>query len=364
MSEFYDKNRKNIVYLLLLAAIIFFIYIFVNYLFTYIAPFFIGWLLSLIYNPFVSLLNRKLKIPRSIGTLAAIALIIAFFSSVVVGIFSQLSKEIALFYSQLPDYLNSIHEAVEDFNVYMKEYLKVLPDGLESFFETSDTNLWNIIQSFVLNNTGSNSIGFVKSIPNGFMVTLISLLSSYFFCKDKREISEFVKNHLPSPVTRGYIALRGSMGGALVGYMKSQLILMVFTFIICIIGLMLFRSPYALLLSVITSIIDALPFFGSGFILWPGAIIQLFMGNTGLAVGYIIIYLIVTLMRQVMQPKILGNQIGLHPLFTLISMYVGLKIMGVLGMIVGPILAVMIKAFYEILSKNKVFENKDWNSSD
>ena len=134
---------------------------------------------------------------------------------------------------------------------------------------------------------------------------------------------------------------------SILGYVKTQCILMFYTFTICIIGLFLLRSPYALLLSVIISLIDALPFFGSGFILWPGAVIYLIMGSSSIAIGYLIIYHCVNFMRQVMQPKILGTQIGLHPLLILISMYIGLKCIGFLGMIIGPILAVLLKAIYQ-----------------
>ena len=137
---------------------------------------------------------------------------------------------------------------------------------------------------------------------------------------------------------------------------------MIYTFSACLVGLLLLRSPYALLLSVVISLIDALPFFGSGFILCPGAVIYLVMGEPYIALGYVIIYLCVNSIRQILQPKILGTQIGLHPLWILISMYVGLKCIGLLGMIIGPILAVLLKAIYqaeETAEIEKLLEKKE-----
>ena len=91
-----------------------------------------------------------------------------------------------------------------------------------------------------------------------------------------------------------------------------------------------------------------MPFFGSGFILWPGAIIHLLTGNTFLAIGYMVLYASIQVMRQILQPKILGTQIGLHPLLTLFSMYFGFQCIGVIGLIIGPIIAVILKAFFQL----------------
>ena len=179
------------------------------------------------------------------------------------------------------------------------------------------------------------------------MIIIVALISAYFFTKDKTLISAFTHKHFHTLFEGQLKEAKEQLKYSILGYVKTQCILMFYTFVICIIGLLLLRSPYALLLSVIISFIDALPFFGSGFILWPGAVIYMIIGKPSVAVGYIIIYLCVNFMRQIMQPKILGTQIGLHPLLILISMYIGLKCIGFLGMIIGPILAVLLKAVYQ-----------------
>ena len=109
----------------------------------------------------------------------------------------------------------------------------------------------------------------------------------------------------------------------------------------------------ATLLSVLIAVIDSLPFFGSGFILWPGAIYFFTRGNTFLSVGYLALYGIIQITRQILQPKILGTQIGLHPLLTLFSMYFGFKCIGVFGLILGPIVAVVLKALFHARKQNR-----------
>ena len=124
---------------------------------------------------------------------------------------------------------------------------------------------------------------------------------------------------------------------------------MIFTFSICIAGLFLVGSPRPVFLSVIIALIDAIPFFGSGFILWPGALYHAMNGRPYLAAGYMAIYFCVIIMRQIVEPKILGSHIGLHPLVTLFSMFAGLHIFGILGMIIGPIISIILKHLYPLV---------------
>lgn len=348
MVEFIKTNQKMIQKIVLAFFSLLFFYIFFKYLFTYIAPFFFGWLLSLLFYPLVTFLNKKCRLSRSLGSLLCILLFIGFFSSVVAGLIYRLSEEAKMFYMQLPDYIESLQIALTQLNDKFQEIFAMMPLSLQSLFLNNNTTLWDILSPLLKNVGGSGSIHFVLGIPNILMIFIISLIASFFFTKDRNEIYAFCAKHMPKSMKENYSRLRQNLGLAFLGYIKSQFILMVVTFFICSIGFFLLGSPYSLLLSVIISIIDALPFFGSGFILWPMALIQLISGNTFLSIGYLILYAVATLIRQVLQPKVLGTQIGLHPLVTLISIYVGLKAIGVSGMIIGPIIVVLLKAAFQI----------------
>ncbi len=346
MSEFLNKNKKMIINISIILFVILFSYVFFNYLFKYIAPFVIGWIISLIYNPIVDFLENKFNIKRWLGTLITIVLIIGFLSSAVALVFSKLFTEAELFINRLPSYIDNLKIIIIDLGNKVKEIFNNLPFGNIFDFNKSPINFSNIITPII--QTGSSgSFNAVKAIPGFLMIVIMALISSYFFSKDKYEIKKFFKKHIPLSENNHWIIVKQNLLNSLGGYFKTQLILMCYTFVICTIGFLIIKSPYGLLLSVVTSIIDALPFFGSGFILWPAIAISVLSGEYYLAVGYTIIYLIINLMRQIMQPKILGTQIGIHPLIALISMYIGLKIVGVLGMIIGPIIAVVIKAFFE-----------------
>ncbi len=346
MKEFLKQNKLLLKHTIILFVTIFFTYIFFQYLFRFIAPFFIGWLLSLLFVPFVNFLEKKIKLPRWIGSFIAILLLIGFFVSIVLGLWKKLYTEAQLFYKNLPFYINDLQSSMQKISHSVDDVMAHFPVDLRPYLDSSFNALLGVLPSLIQSG-GSQSFNLLKAIPNIIMIIIVALISAYFFTKDKALISAFSHKHFDILFEGQLKEAKEHLKYSVLGYIKTQCILMLYTFTICIIGLFLLRSPYALLLSVIISLIDALPFFGSGFILWPGAVIYFIMGNPSIAVGYIIIYLCVNFMRQIMQPKILGTQIGLHPLLILISMYIGLKCIGFLGMIIGPILAVLLKAVYQ-----------------
>ena len=129
-------------------------------------------------------------------------------------------------------------------------------------------------------------------------------------------------------------------------YIKAQLTIMCISFTILLIGLSILKIDYALVIAIAVAILDALPFFGSGAVLWPWAAIAFIMGDVLLGVSLIIIYLAVILTRQFVEPKIVSQNIGIHPITTLMAMYVGFKIFSIGGMILGPLLMVMLVSLY------------------
>ena len=303
MRDFYLKNRQALQDFLILGATILFCFLFFRYLFPIFLPFLVGWLLSLLFRPLSTYLEKR-HIPRWIASLFCILLFLGLISLFVALIGNRIAAQAQSFLRLMPQYMLLIQNALNRFWTQLDSLLVVLPDPLQNLIQNSTEQLRGNLSSMLLSL-------FRTSIHN-------------------------TKRNLKTSVW---------------GYIKTQLILMIYTFAITFIGLMVLRSPFALLLSVIIAIIDALPFFGSGFILWPGAIIHLILGSPKLAIGYMVIYAAVQIMRQIMQPKILGTQIGLHPLLTLFSMYFGYKCIGFWGLLLGPVIAVMLQAYFQTREK-------------
>ena len=232
--------------------------------------------------------------------------------------------------------------------------MEFLPDSLQNSISLNNEKIFEIVSSSLASITKSNGLSFVKGIPNFFVILLISFLSSYFFSKDGSTISTFLLKIFPENVGSKYLILKRKLVSAVWGYAKAQMILMVFAFIICYIGFYILDSPYAFLLALATSFIDALPIFGSGFTLFPAIAISLLSKEFFMAFGYLMIYIAINIMRQILQPRVLSSQIGISPLLTLFSLYLGLKVLGVIGLIIGPIIAVLIKVAFEIPKSDEI----------
>ena len=160
---------------------------------------------------------------------------------------------------------------------------------------------------------------------------------------DKDLINKFIAKQLPANWNKWLIRIKNDLLSALIGYIKAQLILMVITFIEVSIGLLIIGIDYAILLGLLISIIDVFPILGTGTVLIPWALFSFISGNYPLGFSLIILYGIVMLVRQLLEPKIVSGQIGLYPLVTLMSMYIGLQVFGIAGMIMGPIMVLIVR---------------------
>nr|WP_317357330.1 sporulation integral membrane protein YtvI [uncultured Tyzzerella sp.] len=341
---YFLENKEPLKKILKLCIFLLIIYIFLNYVGSLFLPFIIGYILCIILYPLFKILNNRYKIPKPISSILCIGILILLVIFIGVGIVGQIVKEGKEFIKDLPYYIQSIKNTFDELNYKIQSLMKILPDGLENtiigFFENSSSILGELLGNGLKN----TSIKVIKKVPNALMITIISIISCYLMLIDKENIQKFIVRQLPKKYANKFGIVKSGIGDAVFGYIKAQAIIMCLIATVCFLGLLLLDAPYALFIAVVIGIIDALPVFGSGFILWPWALYNVITGNYGLSIGLIIIYVVVLLTRQFVEPKILGKQIGIHPLATLMSIYIGLQVFGVFGFIIGPVIMVIIKA--------------------
>ena len=160
-------------------------------------------------------------------------------------------------------------------------------------------------------------------------------------------------NSLPEWLKTSVRTIQKGFLAAIGGYARAQLTIMSVIAAISILGLTIMRHPYAVMMGLIVCLFDALPMIGTGLIFWPWAVASLISGNYAMAVGLFIINAICFLSRQLLEPKVLGQQIGLHPLLVLMGIYIGLKVFGVFGLFLGPVLLVIAKLIIKTNSESK-----------
>ncbi len=314
------------------AGLLIFVFLFFNFLFGYVAPFTFGLLIAIILNFPANLLIKKAKFKPWLAALLCLALFLALIGVLGTWLVRTLLTQAVAFAEAAPEYIDEISNL-------LIEWQSRLP-GIAAAVDVEGFLLGVVPEAFG-DGLMDQSRKLVTNVPNFFLGVILSVVSAFFMIKDKRMILDTLKKHCPPWLVENVVLIRDGLSRALSGYFKAQGILMSITCIICIGGLLILGSPYALILGITMAFVDFLPFFGTGIIIFPWAVFCLATGAYGRAAGLAALYAAVFIMRQILEPKVLSVQIGVYPLVTLIAIYAGFRLFGFIGMIVGPALVMM-----------------------
>lgn len=212
-----------------------------------------------------------------------------------------------------------------------------------------------------LRNALTGLINFVTSLPSIAICVGISVVALYFICVDKIYILDQVEHHLPKVWVRKIGTHLKDLIQTLGGYLKAEATLILVSFIVSLIGLYIleftgFNVQYPLLIALFIGFVDALPILGSGTVMVPWAIICAINGDINLGIAIIVLLIIMSVIRQVLEPKLVSKNIGVHPIFTLIAMYTGFKVIGIMGLLIGPIVLIIFKNIFASLIDRGVFK--------
>jgi len=308
----------------------------------YFVPIIIAFAISSIIEPIIRAIIRKTNMSRKIAAPIVLLLFIIPLTIIATLIVLRLIAEIKSFALTLPGSLISFYESFESFIAKSTEFYNWLP---AEFTSTLDNIILNLSTSMVrlLNSIVGGTVSTVISLPQALVSIIITILATYFISSDRDKIYNFFRAQFPDKVTDKALSIKNDIFSALFGYLRAQLILISITFAELFIGLTIIGVRYSLLLAFITSIVDALPVLGTGTILVPWALYNIITGNLRLGVSLLILYVIILVVRQLIEPKIVSKQIGVYPLVTLTAIYAGLRIFGVWGLILGPVIVLVIK---------------------
>lgn len=308
-------------------------------------PFILAWWISNLLSPVVELIHRKIKIHKGLITfiilivfIGILLLIVSFIGFTIVNQASVILEKIPEINELLEDGILSLSKNLVFFKALIPAYLaENLEFDIPGMLQNINLSLSTILASLV---------GTVAFIPNLLIAIIVMFVASFFMTKDKMKLKQMQMQILSHKVFREKIVIifKEDVIMVLLGYLRAQLIMMSLTFIEVSIGLTILKIPYAILIGLGIGILDALPVFGTGTVFIPWVIILLFYKNYSLAIGIFIVYLVATLGRQSLEPKIISSQIGIHPLITLLIIYSGIKIFGVWGIIIAPLTAITLLA--------------------
>lgn len=326
----------KLVYLALAAAGI---YLFFKYVFGWTIPLIIAYLLSRVIIRPVDLLHQRFKIPRKAATLLCTLLAVTLFGSLLYFILSRLMEEAYLLMQDLPRYADALAERFGQLNQTVTGFLaRFHLDFLDpAFFSleglVSQIKPPSIELTKILSTVGSAA----SSVPTILITLIFILLGTYFLCSENRHIFDFLAYQLGDQVTELARKLRSLLYNSVGKWLRAQCILICITFCELCVGFTILKLPYAGLLALLIAFIDALPILGVGTVLIPWSLISLLMGSPRRAITLAIIYLVILLVRNSIEPRIVGAQLGLDPFVTLLCIYFGYRIAGFAGMFIVPV---------------------------
>lgn len=355
MEEFFDRlntwHYKYFKYLKLLALIALLVVFarFLPFLLMLFAPFFIGGAIAKLVEPVVTFLNKKVRLPRFLCSGIAVVLGLAVVGGGLGWLLVTLVREFLDFAKTFPAFYDTARVYVASFMEGLEKWVSFFPDDvvgvINDFFAKFGQNLSDWLGGLAAPIT-TGAVNFAKNLPGALVFLVTTVLATFFFSKDWAKIRALIQRVLPKSGNRALRFMKNEMIHALISYFKAQFKLMGITFMELLAGFILLRQPYAIFLAALISVIDMLPVLGTGTVLIPWAVISLLMKDYRLAIGLAAIYLVCMLVRQLLEPKILGRQIGIHPLVTLICIYAGLRLYGFLGMILLPVAFLILRNFY------------------
>ena len=343
----YIKILINFIFVIIAGLLLLFVF---PKVLRFFMPFVIGWIVSMIANPLVRFLEKKVKILRKHSSAIIIAVVIAAIVAAISALLSSLFHEVQHLIEDLPNIVNQINAQLDYLSEKVRGISGALPEDVQTAINSIIISLGDLVNSFIKNlNLSAGSAGaFAQGVAEGFLVVIVTILSAYFFTVDRDKLIAGLKKHLPDSVTDGWRLVMDNFRMAFGGYFKAQFKIMLVLTVIMFIGFEILKVGYSFFIALGVAFLDLLPVLGTGTVLWPWALFDVISGNYTRAVGLIIIYLICQVVKQVLQPKMVGDSIGLSPLSTLVFMYIGYRLYSVLGMIIGIPVGMVIVNLYRV----------------
>ena len=336
--------------LLTIAGVLLGIYLSLRYLLPLVFPFLFGAALALAAEPIVRFGCRRLHLPRPVASGIGIGMSFAFVASVVLMLAALVVRELRELTGILPDLEGSIRGGMDSVSSWLLELAGRAPGTISTMLTTSINDFFSGSSALLEQATGyllRFASGFLSQMPGRALSFGTGIIASFMISAKLPKIKDYLSTRINvqklQPLMDALRRIRHTLGG----WLKAQLKLSGITFSVAAAGLLLLRIPYALLWAVLVAVVDVFPVLGTGTVLIPWSLVAFLQGDHLLAFGLLGLYAAAAVTRTVMEPRLVGRQLGIDPLVTLLALYVGFKLFGLPGMILAPMLAVTVTQLME-----------------
>ncbi|MDR3586144.1 MAG: sporulation integral membrane protein YtvI [Desulfosporosinus sp.] len=343
-KTFLNRSLKFISFWVVVGGLIFllghFIYLFL--------PFILAFIMTATINPLRNFLVRKVHLPQRVAVLTAMLVEIGGLGVIIVLVVIRLIREIQDIYIHWPVYNEMLQHFFAHWLAKVEIYYLKLPGNNIDTINNTVKGFTNTIPADL-----AYILSFAAKIPEVVIVIVIAVVATFFMSSNsKRYLRDFLQI-FPLEWREHLSELGQDFSRAFAGFIRAEFIVFLITMFFSIAGLIMIHAKYAIVIGTITGIFGILPVLGVGIILLPWSILAFISGHSLLAIELLLLTTFITIMRHIIEPKILGDNVGLDPLFVLMSMYIGLASTGVIGLILGPFILIA----YQALRKAGVFRN-------
>ena len=341
-----ESKREFIIDIAYYSIIFGIIYLIIKYFLGVLFPFVLGFIIAFSLKPLIRWIVKKTKINNKV---VSIVILLLFYALIGFGLFLLIVQGVSMLselFEQFPVmYARDIQPLITSVTQWMGEVVYRIDPEIVVFVEQFETSILTSITDFV-KSFSTSSISFLTSIitkiPGFFLAFFFSVISSFFITLDYEKITTFLTTQFSGRGQRIFTGIQKNGLLVLLNFIKAYGVIIFITFVESTIGLKLLGVSNAMGISIIIAIVDILPVLGTGTVMIPWAFVELFNGNIGQAAGLAVLYIVITVIRQILEPRIVGDHIGLYPLVTLISMYIGTQYFGIAGLFLIPIAVTII----------------------
>lgn len=313
-------------------------------------PFVIGWFISYVVSPLVNWLEKRLKIRRKLGSGLIIVAVLAVVCLLIYLAGEALINEISSLIQNVPSMYHDLENGMVKIGNSFEGILKMVPPSVQESWTAMTMDFDRTMGQIMgkISDPTVTAVGnFAMKIPTVLVSTIVAIVSAYFFISDREEVITWSKKVAPEPLVRRMTLVMDNLKYAVGGYFKAQFKIMIVVFGILLVGFFVLQVHFQFLLALLIALLDFLPFFGTGTALIPWMVYKILVGNYKMAIGLLVLYVVTQLIRQVIQPKLVGDSIGMKPLVTLVLLFVGYKIGGIIAMIFAVPIGMIIINLYK-----------------
>jgi len=320
------------------------------WLLKFFMPFVIGWCIAMIANPLVRLLEQRLKLVRKHSSVLIVIVVLAGVIGALYLVISRLAMEVSGLIQDLPMLYEAGKAEVQNALLSLSRVVARLPRGLQSSIAQLGENLGELASGLaqeIAFPTVTVAGNVAKRIPSVLVYSIVVILSSYFFIVERETMISLYERFMPTGIRRYVTVLKKDIKRLIGGYFVAQFRIMFVVAMILAIGFLVLGINHGVLLAMLIALLDFLPMFGTGTALGPWALVKLLSGEWAFALGLVLLYLLTQAVRQIIQPKIVGDSLGLPPFMTLFFLYLGFKIGGISGMILAVPVGIVVLNLYQ-----------------